>query len=278
MEPFRTAPGGPGASRSWAAQLEAGARSGSGSVDHAEIAKFEAMADAWWDPTGKFKPLHRLNPVRVRFIRDRLAKRLGRDPNEPVPLRGLSILDIGCGGGLLAEPLARLGAEVTGIDAAERNIAIARRHAENVGARVTYLPCTAEDLAARIGPTGGGQFDAVLAMEIVEHVADLDIFFTAATQLLKPGGLMVVATLNRTVKSFAFAIVGAEYVLRWLPRGTHDWRRFLRPSELARHFRTQGLEMQELAGVSYDPIGDTFSIARDCGVNYMAVASQLPHR
>jgi 2-polyprenyl-6-hydroxyphenyl methylase / 3-demethylubiquinone-9 3-methyltransferase len=266
MEPSRTSPG------------DAAARSGRGSVDHAEIAKFEAMADAWWDPTGKFKPLHRLNPVRVRFIRDRLAVGLGRNPEEPEPLRGLSILDIGCGGGLLAEPLARLGADVTGIDAAERNIAIARQHAESVGVRVTYLPCTAEDLAANLGQNGDAKFDAVLAMEIVEHVADLDAFFNAAAGMLKPQGTMFVATLNRTVKSFAFAIVGAEYVLRWLPRGTHDWRRFMRPSELARHLRGHGLEMKELAGVSYDPIGDSFSISRDCGVNYMSVARHTVHR
>ncbi len=272
MEPSRSSPGGPGTGRPWASPGEATARSGSGSVDHAEIAKFEAMADAWWDPTGKFKPLHRLNPVRVRFIRDRLAAQLGRDPEEPAPLRGLSILDIGCGGGLLAEPLARLGAAVTGVDAAERNIAIARRHAESVGVHVTYLPCSAEDLAAQ-----GAQFDAVLAMEIVEHVADLDAFFKAASGMLKPGGTMVVATLNRTVKSFAFAIVGAEYVLRWLPRGTHDWRRFMRPSELARQLRSHGLDMKELAGVAYDPIGDSFSISRDCGVNYMSVARHAVH-
>jgi 2-polyprenyl-6-hydroxyphenyl methylase/3-demethylubiquinone-9 3-methyltransferase len=273
MEPSRTSPGGPGTDRPWATSGDATSRSGSGSVDHAEIAKFEAMADAWWDPTGKFKPLHRLNPVRVRFIRDRLAAGLGRNPDAPQPLRGLSILDIGCGGGLLAEPLARLGAAVTGIDAAERNIAIARRHAESVGVGVTYLPCTAEDLAAQ-----GARFDAVLGMEIVEHVADLDAFFGAAAGMLKPNGMMVVATLNRTVKSFAFAIVGAEYVLRWLPRGTHDWRRFMRPSELARRLRAHGLEMKELAGVSYDPIGDSFSIGRDCGVNYMAVARHTVHR
>jgi 2-polyprenyl-6-hydroxyphenyl methylase/3-demethylubiquinone-9 3-methyltransferase len=272
MEPSRTSPGGPGTGRPWASRGDAETRSGSGSVDHAEIAKFEAMAGAWWDPTGKFKPLHRLNPVRIRFIRDRLAARFGRDPEAAEPLRGLSILDIGCGGGLLAEPLARLGAEVTGIDAAERNIAIARRHAETVGVKVTYLPCSAEDLAEQ-----GAQFDAVLAMEVVEHVADLDAFFKAAAGMLKPSGMMVVATLNRTVKSFAFAIVGAEYVLRWLPRGTHDWRRFMRPSELARQLRGHGLEMKELAGVSYDPIGDSFSISRDCGVNYMSVAQHAGH-
>jgi 2-polyprenyl-6-hydroxyphenyl methylase/3-demethylubiquinone-9 3-methyltransferase len=242
-------------------------------VDHAEIAKFEAMAEAWWDPTGKFRPLHRLNPVRVQFIRDRLAQTLGRNPNEPQPLRGLSVLDIGCGGGLLAEPLARLGATVTGIDAAERNIAIARDHAEKVGVKVTYLPCTAEDLAAQ-GEPGGGKFDAVLAMEIVEHVADLDSFVGSCAELLKPNGTLFVATLNRTVKSFAMAIVGAEYVLRWLPRGTHDWKRFLRPSELAQHLRARGLVLRELAGVTYHPFDDSFALGRDCSVNYLAVAGR----
>ena len=238
-------------------------------VDHAEIAKFEAMAEAWWDPTGKFRPLHRLNPVRVQFIRDRLAQGVGRDPNGPEPLRGLSILDIGCGGGLLAEPLARLGAAVTGIDAAERNITIARDHAEKVGVKVTYLPCTAEDLAAQ-----GAQFDAVLAMEIVEHVADLDAFVAASADLLKPTGTLFVATLNRTVKSFAMAIVGAEYVLRWLPRGTHDWKRFLQPSELAQRLRARGLTLRELAGVTYHPFDDSFALGRDCSVNYLAVAGR----
>jgi len=238
-------------------------------VDHAEIAKFEAMADAWWDPIGKFRPLHRLNPVRVRFIRDRLARSVGRDPEGPEPLRGLSILDIGCGGGLLAEPLARLGATVTGIDAAERNIAIARDHAEKVGVKVTYLPCTAEDLA-----TQGAQFDAVLAMEIVEHVADLDSFVGCCGDLLKPTGTLFVATLNLTVKSFAMAIVGAEYVLRWLPRGTHDWKRFLRPSELAQKLRAHGLTLRELAGVTYHPFDDSFALGRDCSVNYLAVAGR----
>jgi len=272
MEPSRTPPDRPLGARPDAPLAAAGTRSGSGSVDHAEIAKFEAMADAWWDPAGKFRPLHRLNPVRVGFIRDRLVRRLGRDPNQPEPLNGVSILDIGCGGGLLAEPLARLGAEVTGIDAAARNIEIARLHAEKLGVKVTYLPCTAEDLAAQVGSAGEGRFDAVLAMEIVEHVADLESFFQATRNLLKPNGMLVVATLNRTMKSFAFAIVGAEYILRWLPRGTHDWRRFMRPSELAQHLRRQGLEVGELTGLSYDPIGDRFSLSRDCGVNYMAVA------
>ena len=246
---------------------------GASTVDRAEIAKFEAMAEAWWDPTGKFRPLHRLNPIRIGFIRDRLAERVGRSPLEPEPLRGLSILDIGCGGGLLAEPLARLGATVTGIDAAERNIDIARAHAETVGAKVTYLPCTAEDLAV-----GGHQYDAVLAMEIVEHVADLGSFVAASADLLKPDGLMFVATLNRTVKSFAMAIVGAEYVLRWLPRGTHDWRRFVRPSELAERLRANGLTLKQLAGVRYNPLDDSFSLGRDCSVNYLAVAAHTGTR
>jgi 2-polyprenyl-6-hydroxyphenyl methylase/3-demethylubiquinone-9 3-methyltransferase len=246
-------------------------------VDRAEIAKFEAMAEAWWDPTGKFRPLHRLNPVRVGFIRDRLAGRLGRNPLEAEPLRGLSILDIGCGGGLLTEPLARLGAAVTGIDAAERNIEIARAHAATMGAKVTYLPCTAEDLSSQ-GGASGGQFDAVLAMEIVEHVADLDSFVAASAFLLKPDGLMFFATLNRTVKSFAMAIVGAEYVLRWLPRGTHDWRRFIRPSELAQRLRANGLTLRELAGVSYNPLDDCFALGRDCAVNYLAVAGHAGAR
>jgi 2-polyprenyl-6-hydroxyphenyl methylase/3-demethylubiquinone-9 3-methyltransferase len=238
-----------------------------GSVDRAEIEKFASMAEAWWDPAGMFRPLHRLNPVRVGFIRDRLAAHYERNIAHYQPLQGLSILDIGCGGGLLSEPLARLGADVTGIDAAERNIEIARAHAAASGIKVTYLPCPAEDLAAR-----GAQFDAVLAMEIVEHVADLEAFLAAARALLKPDGLLFLATLNRTLKSFAFAIVGAEYILRWLPRGTHDWRRFLRPSELARHLRGNGLALRELTGVHYDPVSDSFSVHADCSVNYMAVA------
>ena len=243
-----------------------GARTG-GTVDREEIAKFTAMAESWWDPTGKFRPLHRLNPVRVGYIRDRLAAKLGRDPLEPRPLAGLSLLDIGCGGGLLTEPMARLGAEVTGIDAAERNIQIARLHAEHMGLKITYLPCAAEDLVRT-----GQRFDAVLAMEVIEHVADIDAFITAADRLLKPDGLLFVATLNRTANSFALAIVGVEYVLRWLPRGTHDWRKFVRPSELAKALRPRNLAIKELTGVSYNPIKDSFALNRDCDVNYMLVA------
>lgn len=244
-----------------------GARTGS-TVDREEIAKFAAMAESWWDPKGKFRPLHRLNPIRVGYIRDRLAAKLGRDPLAPKPLEGLSLLDIGCGGGLLTEPMARLGAEVTGIDAAEKNIRIARLHAEQMGVKITYLPCAAEDLVRT-----GQRFDAVLAMEVIEHVADLDAFIAAAGRLLKPDGILFVATLNRTAKSFALAIVGVEYLLRWLPRGTHDWRKFVRPSELAKALRPQHLAITELTGVVYNPLKDSFSLSRDCDVNYMLVAS-----
>jgi 2-polyprenyl-6-hydroxyphenyl methylase/3-demethylubiquinone-9 3-methyltransferase len=245
-------------------------------VDLEEVAKFSAMAEAWWDPTGKFRPLHRLNPVRVSYISDMVKSHFAtRRPasiatNPAVaPLAGLSMLDIGCGGGLLTEPLARLGAQVTGIDASERNIGIARAHAEQAGVKVTYLPCAAEDLA-----TGSQRFDVVLAMEVIEHVSDPGVFLSTAAALLKPDGLIFVATLNRTIKSYALAIVGAEYVLRWLPRGTHDWRKFLRPSEIARPLREAGLEIRDLSGVSYQPISDRWLRSRDTDVNYMLCASR----
>ena len=236
-------------------------------VDPAEIEKFSAMAADWWDPDGKFRPLHRLNPVRLGFIRDHLAGHFGRDPLGETPLAGLEILDIGCGGGLLAEPLARLGARVTGIDAAAENIEMARLHAAESGLEIDYRAATAETLADR-----GESFDAVLNMEVVEHVADVTAFMTAAAGLVGPGGATVVATLNRTPKSFLLAIVGAEYLLRWLPRGTHDWRRFLRPSELARFLRAAGLEVTEISGLAYNPLSDAWRLSRDTDVNYMVFA------
>ena len=239
----------------------------SASVDPGEVAKFAAMAEEWWDPGGKFRPLHKLNPTRLRFIRDRIADRFGRDPLDERPLAGLTILDIGCGGGLLAEPLTRLGARVTGIDASERNLGVARSHAAQGGLDIDYRHATAEDLAA-----AGEAFDVVLNMEVVEHVADVAGFMAASARLVKPGGAMVVATLNRTPKSFLLAIVGAEYVLRWLPRGTHDWRRFPRPSELAAVLRDQGLEIEEMTGVVYNPLADRWRLARDLDVNYMLLA------
>ena len=245
----------------------------SASIDPAETAKFAAMAEAWWDPQGKFGPLHKFNPTRIAFIRDRVAAHRGRDPLAPGPLADLKLLDIGCGGGLLAEPMTRLGARVTGIDAVERNIAIARLHAERGGLAIDYRAATPEELAA-----DGVKFDVILNMEVVEHVADRAGFLTACCDLLADDGLMFIATLNRTAKAFALAIVGAEYVLGWLPRGTHDWRKFVRPSELAAGLRPHGLEFAEITGVSYNPLADRWSLSRDLEVNYMAVATRRPGR
>ena len=236
-------------------------------IDRAEVEKFAAMAESWWDPVGKFRPLHRLNPVRIQFIRDRAAAHFGRDASGSEPLAGLSLLDTGSGGGLLTEPMARLGANATGVDATPRNVEVARLHAEQTGTRITYLNCAAEDLVAQ-----GACFDIVLAMEIIEHVADVDSFLGSCARLLKPGGILFLATMSRTVKSYAMAIVGAEYVLRWLPKGTHDWNRFIRPSEMARGLRHHGLKVSELTGVSYNPFKDTFHLSRDLDVNYMVVA------
>lgn len=242
-------------------------------VDDAEIAKFAAMAEEWWDPKGKFRPLHKFNPVRVGFIRDRLCQTFGRDPMAGRPLEGLRILDIGCGGGLLCEPLSRLGAKVTGIDATERSVEVAKVHAEAMDLDIDYRFTSAEALAAE-----GKTFDAVLNMEVVEHVADVESFLATSASLVRPGGIMFLATLNRTMKAFALAIVGAEYVLRWLPRGTHDWKKFLKPSEVAAPLRAAGMELVETTGVSFNPINDSWSLTpRDLDVNYMAVFRKPGH-
>ena len=243
------------------------AASASTTVDPTEIARFAALAESWWDPAGKFKPLHKLNPLRLGFLRDRLTGHFGRDAAALQPFDGLRLLDIGCGGGLVAEPMARLGFAVTGIDAAAETIATARAHAEQTDLAIDYRAMAAETLAA-----AGEQFDVVLALEIVEHVANLGAFLAAATALLKPGGALVAATLNRTAKSYLFAIVGAEYVLGWLPRGTHDWRKFVRPSELAAALRRNRLRAVEIAGVSYNPLADRWSLTADLDVNYMVLA------
>ena len=257
---------GPGQDRiAQAASAPKGRRSKS--VDPEEVAKFSALAEEWWDPHGKFRPLHRLNPTRLSYIRDRVATHFGRDPLGPEPLAGLTCLDIGCGGGLLAEPLTRLGAKVTAIDASEENVRVAAHHAENQGLKIRYLACTAEELAAK-----GVSFDVVINMEVVEHVADVDSFLDASVRLVAYNGVTTLATLNRTPKSFLLAIVGAEYLLRWLPRGTHDWRRFLKPSELVRGLRDRGLEARDLVGVSYNPLNDRWVRSRDTEVNYMIFA------
>jgi len=242
------------------------------SVDPAEIAKFSALAEAWWDPAGKFRPLHRLNPVRLAYIRDRAAARFGREALAPRPLAGLCLVDIGCGGGLLSEPLARMGAQVTGIDAAEMSIAAARRHAEESEVEIDYRQETAEALVET-----GARFEIVLAMEIVEHVGDVPGFMAAAATLVAPGGLLIISTLNRTAKSFALAVLGAEYLLRWLEPGTHDWRRFLKPSEVAAAVRPHGLALVDAVGVVYSPLSDKWRLAAsDLDVNYMMCFERAP--
>jgi 2-polyprenyl-6-hydroxyphenyl methylase/3-demethylubiquinone-9 3-methyltransferase len=238
-------------------------------IDPAEVQRFSAMADEWWDPAGKFRPLHQLNPVRLAFLRERLGAWFKRDAGTLTPFAGLSVLDIGCGGGLIAEPLARLGATVTGIDAAARNVHVAALHAERAGLAIDYRSVAAEDLAAT-----GAQFDIVLALEILEHVADLDVFLDAAARLTRPGGALVFATLNRTPQAWLLAIVGAEYVLGWLPRGTHSWDKFVRPSELAAGLRRNAVTLRELAGVHYRPLSADWALGRDLAVNYMAFATK----
>ncbi len=239
-------------------------------VDEAELAKFSAMADAWWDPEGSFRPLHKLNPVRVRYVRDALCRAKGREPGDPTPLAGLDIVDVGCGGGLLCEPLARLGARVTGIDPSARNISIAEDHAARMELDIEYRAGTVEDLVAE-----ERDFDAVIALEVVEHVPDLKAFIAACVAAARRDGKLFFATLNRTPQSFALGIVAAEYVLRWLPRGTHDWRRFVRPSELSRALKAGGAKLGALDGVRYDVLTDEWRLTRNLSVNYMAVAERI---
>lgn len=237
-------------------------------IDDAEIAKFQAMAAEWWDPQGKFKPLHMLNPCRLDYITAQIASEFDRDLSQPEPFSGLRILDIGCGGGLLSEPMARLGAEVVGADAAEGNIPVAQVHAEQSGLTIDYRHTTAEALAA-----AGERFVAVLNMEVVEHVADPLSFLTACQQLLKPGGLMVCSTLNRTPKSFGMAILGAEWVMRWLPKGTHDWNRFITPDELFALLTEAGLTPVDKTGFVFNPLGWSWSLSeRDLGCNYVTTS------
>lgn len=239
-------------------------------VDPAEIAKFEAMAAEWWDPDGKFKPLHMLNPCRLDYITSQIAAEFDRDLTGPAPFDGLRILDIGCGGGLLAEPMARLGAQIVGADAAERNIPVARIHAEQSGLTVDYRHTTAEAMAA-----AGERFDAVLNMEVVEHVADPLAFLTACQQLLKPGGLHICSTINRNPKSYVMAIFGAEVVMRWLPRGTHEWSKFITPDELFELLAQSGLTPVDRKGFVFNPVTWSWAIShRDLSVNYVTAATK----
>lgn len=238
-------------------------------VDQAEIARFSAIAETWWDPRGKMAALHKFNPVRVGWVRDQACRRFGRDTRRIDTLAGLRILDIGCGGGILSEPLARLGAEMVGADPATTNIEVAKLHAEKSGLAIDYRNTTAEDLAE-----AGETFDIVLAMEVVEHVADVPLFVSICAGMVKPGGLMIAATLNRTLKSFAMAIVGAEYVLRWLPIGTHQWDKFVTPAELETAMSEAGLVVSAESGVLYNPLADRWGLGRDMDVNYMMAADK----
>jgi 2-polyprenyl-6-hydroxyphenyl methylase/3-demethylubiquinone-9 3-methyltransferase len=237
-----------------------------GSVDAQEIERFASQADAWWNPTGGFRELHRLNPPRLRFIRSQLVGHFGRQPGMMQPFAGLRLLDIGCGGGLVAEPMARLGCAVTGIDASREAIAAARAHGEAAGLTIDYRTSTVESLAEQ-----GERFDAVVALELIEHLAEQHIFFRSVGEVVRPGGVFIAATLNRTAKSFALAIVGAEYLLRWLPRGTHDWRRFVRPAELAGHLRRHGMHLTRIAGIGFDTRTGEWSLGADLAINYIAI-------
>jgi 2-polyprenyl-6-hydroxyphenyl methylase / 3-demethylubiquinone-9 3-methyltransferase len=238
-------------------------------VDPAEVAKFSKLSAEWWDPRGKMAPLHKINPLRLGYIRDAACRKFDRNARSLSCLSGLRILDIGCGAGLLCEPLARLGAQVIGIDPAASNIAAAKLHADKGHLAIDYRCTTVEEMDAR------ERFDIVLAMEVVEHVTDVGVFLKRCTAMLKPGGLMVVSTLNRNVKSFALAIVGAEYVLRWLPRGTHQWSKFVTPDELAHYLQENRLTITDQAGVVYNPLADKWSISSDMDVNYMVVAEEM---
>ena len=238
-------------------------------IDAAEVDRFARLAREWWNPGGKFKPLHKFNPVRLRYIREKVCAHFGRDMRDPRPLDGLRLLDIGCGGGLLSEPMARMGAEVVGADAAETNIEVARIHAKESGLEIDYRATTAEALAE-----AGETFDVILNMEVVEHVADVNLFMEATASMVRPGGLMFVATINRTRKAQALAIFMAENVLRWLPRGTHEYEKLVRPDELRAPLERSGMRIVDMTGVFYNVFADEWRPSRDMDVNYMVLAER----
>ena len=238
-------------------------------IDTGEVARFSALAAEWWNPSGKFGVLHKFNPVRLVYIRDHVAERFGRDPREARPFDGLRFLDIGCGGGLLCEPMARLGANVVGADASATNIEVARLHAEQSGVAIDYRNSAAEDLAE-----AGEKFDVVLNMEVVEHVADVEFYIAKCAEMVKPGGIMFIATINRTLKALGLAIIGAEYVLRWLPRGTHQFHKLVRPDELEKALAPTGMTITDRAGVAYNPLADRWHLSKDLDVNYMVLAQR----
>ncbi len=249
--------------------MSAKAQETAGTIDDSEVARFSAMAEQWWDPAGKFKPLHKFNPVRLAYIKQEVCRRFDRDPKATNAFNGLRFLDIGCGGGLLSEPMARLGAEVVGADPSETNIEIARLHMQSSGLEIDYRSTTAEALAA-----DGETFDVILNMEVIEHVADVPLFLKATSSMVRPGGQMFVATINRTMKAYALAIVGAEYVLRWLPKGTHSYDKLVRPSEIENPLHAAGLTVVDRSGVSYNPLTDRWNRTRDMDVNYMLLAEK----
>ena len=232
------------------------------SVNKKEIEKFSKMASEWWDPEGKFKPLHKFNPIRIKYIKENIVKNF-KLKNNNKPLSGINILDIGCGGGLLSEPMSRMGAKVTGIDASDKNIQIAKLHSKKNKLKINYLCSSPEKLNNK------KKFDVILNMEIVEHVEDIDFFLRCCSKLLKKNGLMFVATINKTLKSYVFAIVGAEYILRWLPIGTHEWEKFVKPEDLKKILMKYGLTLNKLEGMNFNIIKDEWNISKDLSVNYM---------
>jgi 2-polyprenyl-6-hydroxyphenyl methylase/3-demethylubiquinone-9 3-methyltransferase len=243
--------------------------SSSATLDAAEIDRFARLASEWWDPRGKFRALHRIGPARLGFLRDEMLRHFGRGQGGMRPLDGLRVLDVGCGGGLICEPLSRLGAGMTGLDPAAENIEAARRHAAGHDLAIAYRAGRVEELA-----TEGTTFDVVVCLEVVEHVPDPAGFLKACAALVRPGGLMLLSTLNRTIKAYLLAIIGGEYVLRWLPVGTHQWERFVTPDELARYLRAAGLEAPAIRGLLYNPLADAWSLSADTDVNYLASAAK----